>query len=136
MDNYNDERQRETKRLEDKKRKGDASKEFEKDNSQNQKSREEKPQHDSEKPKSKKKPKDKSQKQQNFYYDSSTGSEGDDDKHTLEENTPTRPLSNTKNLERTNSASSQWSDDYSEDQNRDVYRFCTHICSLFMHTAC
>ncbi len=60
-------------------------------------------------------------------YDSSTSNESNDDTHTLEENTPQRPLSNTKNLERTHSASSQRSDDYSEDHNRDVYRFCPHM---------
>ena len=149
-DNYNDERQRETKRLEEKKRKGVARNEFGKDKSQNKKSREEKKtqhdsdnsknkksrednqnQHDSEKQKAKQKAKEKNQKQQNLYYDASTSSEGDDDKHTLEENTPTRPFSNTKNLERTNSASSQRSDDFSEDQNRDVYRYCKHISGPF-----
>ncbi len=137
INNYNAERQREPKTLEEKKRKRDASNDFEKDNSKYKKSREEtNTQPNYEKLKAKKTHKDTSPKHRKLYYDSSTSEDEDDDKHTLEENTPTRPLSNTKNLQRTNSVSSQRSDDYSDEQNRDVHRFCTYIFSIFTHTTC
>jgi hypothetical protein len=111
LDEYNSdefESPRKTKRIEEKKRKGDASNEFEKDNSKNKKTREEKQ-----------------------FQNASN-----DETHPLEDNTPKRSLSNAKNLHRTHSASSQRSDDYSEDNNRDVYRFFIHIWSLLMHTTC